>query len=97
MAFDIEITAEAEHDLSAIKPFYRTRILDDIENQLQHTPTHVSRSRIKHLRLIESPAYRLRIGDYRVYYDVDEAAQRVTVLRILSKESSLNYLKGLEQ
>jgi mRNA-degrading endonuclease RelE of RelBE toxin-antitoxin system len=97
MAFDIDITAEAERDLAAIKPFYRSKILDDIEEQLQYTPTQVIRTRIKRLRLIESPAYRLRVGDYRVYYDVDEVAQHVTVLRILSKEASLLYLKGLEQ
>ena len=51
-----------------------------------------SRTRIKRLRLIESPAYRLRIDNYRIYYDVDEDAQSVTVLRILSKEASLQYL-----
>lgn len=28
MAFDIEITVEAEHDLATIKPFYRAKILD---------------------------------------------------------------------
>jgi len=54
-----------------------------------------SRTRIKRLRLIESPAYRLRIDNYRIYYDVDEDAQSVTVLRILSKEASLQYLGGV--
>jgi mRNA-degrading endonuclease RelE of RelBE toxin-antitoxin system len=39
-------------------------------------------------------ADRLRVGEFRVFYDVDEAAQRVTVLRILSKEEALRYLEG---
>ncbi len=64
MAFDIEITVEAEHDLAAIKSFYRTKILDEIEEQLEHTPMQISRTHIKRLRLIESPAYRLRVDDY---------------------------------
>jgi mRNA-degrading endonuclease RelE of RelBE toxin-antitoxin system len=29
--------------------------------------------------------YRLRVGDFRVYYDVDEGARTVDVLRILEK------------
>lgn len=95
MAFDIEITAEAEHDLADIKPFYRAKILDSIEEHLQFTPMQASRTRIKRLRLLESPAYRLRIDNYRIHYDVDEDAQSVTVLRILSKEASLQYLGGV--
>ena len=61
---------------------------------LIHTPTQISRSRIKRLRLLESPAYRLRVGEYRVYYDVDESEQTATVLRILDKIQSLRYLGG---
>lgn len=93
MPFEVEITAEAEKDLNRIKSFYRAQILDAIEAHLSHTPTFVSRSRIKRLKLLDSPAYRLRINDYRVYYDVDESDQRVTVLRILDKEASLRYLQ----
>ncbi|MCL4833735.1 MAG: type II toxin-antitoxin system RelE/ParE family toxin [Caldilineaceae bacterium] len=51
-----------------------------------------SRSRIKRLRGIDSPGYRLRVGEHRVYYDVDLAEETVTVLRILTKEQSLRYL-----
>jgi hypothetical protein len=40
---------------------------------------------------------RLRVGDYRVFYDVDDVAAVVTVLRVMSKEESLVYLAGLEQ
>jgi mRNA-degrading endonuclease RelE of RelBE toxin-antitoxin system len=49
-----------------------------------------------HLRLLNSPAYRLRLGDYRVFYDVDVVLSAVTVLRVLSKEASLAYLAELE-
>jgi mRNA-degrading endonuclease RelE of RelBE toxin-antitoxin system len=56
-----------------------------------------SRTRIKRLRLLDSPAYRLRVDDFRIYYDVDDASERVTVLRILSKKASMAYLAEMEE
>ena len=34
------------------------------------------------------PLWQLRVGDYRVFYDVDEAERRVYVRRVLRKGSS---------
>ena len=96
MAFEIEIAEEAELDLDGIRPFYRKQILDAIEFYLQHTPTRESRARIKRLRSVTSPASRLRVGDFRVYYDVDEEEYLVTVLRVLSKEQSLQFLREVK-
>jgi mRNA interferase RelE/StbE len=73
MPFEIEVTREAESDLDKIRPFYRRQILDAVESHLQHAPTRASRSRIKRLRSFQSPEYRLRVGDFRVFYDVNEA------------------------
>ena len=94
MVYDIEFVREAEADLDAIKPFHRNRILDEIESQLTKAPMQTSRSRIKRLRSVDSPAYRLRVGEFRVFYDVDESERTVTVLRVLSKEQALLYLEG---
>jgi mRNA-degrading endonuclease RelE of RelBE toxin-antitoxin system len=93
MAFEVEFTPEAETDLDGIRPFYRIQILNAIEAHLQYAPTQVSRSRIKRLREIVSPAFRLRVEDFRVFYDVNEQQRSVTVLRVLDKEQSLQYLK----
>ena len=96
MAFEIEIVTEAETDLDGIQPFYRNQILDAIEQHLRHAPAHVGRARIKRLRSVISPAYRLRVGEYRVFYDVGEEQHMVTVLRVLSKEQSLHHLAEIE-
>jgi mRNA-degrading endonuclease RelE of RelBE toxin-antitoxin system len=96
MTFEIEFALEAEADLDKIQPFYRNQILDAIEHHLLHTPTQVSRNRIKRLRSVTSPAYRLRVGEYRVFYDVGVEQHVVTVLRVLSKEQSLQYLAEIE-
>jgi mRNA-degrading endonuclease RelE of RelBE toxin-antitoxin system len=97
MPFEIDVTQEAELDLDTLRPYYCRQILDGIETYLRHTPTQESRSRIKSLRLLDSPAFRLRIGDFRVYYDVDETTRTVTILRVLSKKVSLRYLAEMEK
>jgi len=97
MRYEIEITAAAESDLDGIRVFYREEILDGIEENLRYEPTRESRSRIKRLELLDSPAYRLRVGDYRVFYDVDDVIIEVTVLRVMSKEEALVYLAELER
>jgi|SRR3972149_8688003 len=94
MRFEIEVTRQAESDLDAIKRFYRNQILDAIEAHLCHNPQRVSRTRIKRLRSVDSPGFRLRVGDFRVFYDVDEAGRLVTVLWVVSKEGALRYLEG---
>jgi len=97
MRYRIEITEEAESDLDGIRVFYREEILDRLEEHLRYEPTRESRSRIKRLVLLNSPAYRLRVGDYRVFYDVDDVTAEVVVLRVMGKEESLMYLAKLEQ
>ena len=94
MALEIEVTEQAESDLDGIRPFYRKQIINAMESHLRHAPEVTSRSRIKRLRSVDSPGYRLRVGEFRVFYDVDRVDQRVIVLRVLSKEEALRYLEG---
>ena len=93
MAYLIDITVEAKRDLNSLKAFYRSAILTAIEQHLKQTPAQTGDMRIKRLRLLASPAYRLRVGDYRVYYDIDEAEETVTILRVLPKKDSVAYLQ----
>lgn len=84
-------------DLENIRPFYRAQLLDALDDYLAIAPTRESKSCIKRLQFLETPAYRLRIGEFRIFYDVDERANLVVVLRILSKDASLAYLNDMEQ
>jgi mRNA interferase RelE/StbE len=45
---------------------------------LRHGPTKLSKSRIKRLRGLEQPQYRLRVGETRVFYDVTETGPLVS-------------------
>ena len=61
-----------------------------METQLRHEPTRTSRSRIKRLRNLAKPQFRLRLDDLRVFYDVEERA--VLILAILPKKQAAAWL-----
>jgi mRNA-degrading endonuclease RelE of RelBE toxin-antitoxin system len=69
----------------------RARVRDAPEQHLRHQPTKVSRSRIKRLRGLSRPQFRLRIEDLRVFYDVTNAT--VQVLAIISKAQATEWLE----
>ncbi|TAK72760.1 MAG: type II toxin-antitoxin system RelE/ParE family toxin, partial [Betaproteobacteria bacterium] len=57
---------------------------------LRHEPTKTSRSRIKHLRGVARPQYRLRVEEVRVFYDVSSST--VEVLAIVTKPEAESWL-----
>jgi mRNA-degrading endonuclease RelE of RelBE toxin-antitoxin system len=83
-------------DLDGLQKYDATQIANPMERHLQHDPTKEGKSRIKRLRGISNPDYRLRVGDYRVFYVVDEDARRVDVLRVMHKDQTLPYYKELK-
>ncbi len=82
-----EIVAE---DLANVRPHRRKAVLDAIENQLAHEPTRQTKNRKMLVGLIPpwehvQPVWELRVGEYRVFYDVDEQASVVVVRAIRRK------------
>ena len=94
-AYTIMLKPSAIADLDALRKYAATQIANAMERHLQHDPTKESKSRIKRLRGISNPDYRLRVGDYRVFYVVDRDARRVDVLRVMHKDQTLTYYKEL--
>ena len=94
--YTINLKRSAISDLDAIRKYDATQIADAMQRYLQHHPTKESQSRIKRLRGSGNPDYRLRIGDYRVFYVVDEAACQVDVLRVMHKNQTVLYYKELK-
>jgi mRNA-degrading endonuclease RelE of RelBE toxin-antitoxin system len=54
----------------------------------------VSRSRIKRLRGRSTATYRLRVGNFRVFYDVDEA--EVRVIAVLHKKNTAAFYEDVQ-
>jgi len=93
MPYQIRYSNESVEQLKNLRVFERTAILDQIDQVLSVNPTVVSKARIKRLREPAPTQYRLRVGEFRVFYDVEETA--VLVIQILSKQDSIDYLGGL--
>jgi mRNA-degrading endonuclease RelE of RelBE toxin-antitoxin system len=68
-----------------------------MERHLRHEPTKESKSRIRRLCGIDNPDYRLRVGDYRVFYAIDEDKRRVVLLRVMHKDLTRSYYEELQR
>ncbi|HJT31592.1 MAG TPA: type II toxin-antitoxin system RelE/ParE family toxin [Pirellulales bacterium] len=95
MPFVLEFTQSALDDLAHFRKYEQTLIVDQIEIQLSYEPAVQTRNR-KPLEESELAEWELRIGDYRVFYDVNRAGASVKVKAIGYKEHGTFYLRGKE-
>jgi len=91
MRHNIILAPQAMRDLDRLKARVRASVKDAIETHLRHEPRKLSRSRIKRLRGLAHPQYRLRVDDVRVFYDVTEL--EVEVLAVVAKSDAEKWLK----
>lgn len=68
----------------------RSELRDALERHLRHQPNLVSKSRIKRLRGLSQPQYRLRVGEIRVFYDI--TIKTVEILAIVTKAQAARWL-----
>jgi mRNA-degrading endonuclease RelE of RelBE toxin-antitoxin system len=90
MRFDIILAPEAVDDMRHLSGYERGKVRDAIEVHLRHEPTKLSKSRIKRLRGISRPWYRLRVDDLRVFYGVE--GKNVRVLGVVAKSNADEWL-----
>jgi mRNA-degrading endonuclease RelE of RelBE toxin-antitoxin system len=90
MPFAIVLAPEAVDDLSRLKAAVRSSVKSAMETHLRREPEKTSRSRIKRLRGLSRPQYRLRVGDIRVFYDVEDGV--VEVLAVVPKSETKSWL-----
>ena len=91
MKYEIVFAPEALRDARHLRAHVRSVVQDAIETSLRHTPTHVSPSRIKRLRELARPQFRLRVGEVRIFYDVRELT--VEILAVVPKSGAAEWLK----
>ncbi len=90
MAYDIVLAPQAAADLRRLPANVRSRVRDAIERHFRHEPTKTSKSRIKRLRGLAHPQFRLRVDDVRVFYDALPGV--VEVLAIVAKAEADKWL-----
>ena len=92
MRHEIILAPEAIEQLQRLRAHIRAAVRDALETHLRFEPTKSRKSRIKRLRGMRRPQYRLSVDEIRVYYDVTE--DTVEVLAIITKSEAQAWLKG---
>ena len=88
--YTIDYAEGVSADLANLRAYERKNILDAMDEQLLHEPTRQTKNRKILVGLIPPwehvpPVWELRIGEYRVFYDVDEATSTVTIRAVRYK------------
>lgn len=73
-----------------MRPFDRKPVLAAIERQLTTEPAVEGRNRKQLVNLVPPfeatpPVWELRVGEFRVFYDVDEARKKVVIRAVRRK------------
>jgi len=92
MRYEIVLAPQVAEAYRALQAYCRAEVRDALERHLQHQPTRASKSRIKRLRGLSRPQYRLRVGEVRVFYDVTH--ETVEILAIVTKAEAARWLAG---
>ena len=88
--FTILYEEAAEEDLHGLRVYEARRIMDEVDTQLTKNPAVATRRK----KLLEGlvpawdvvrPVWQFRVGDFRVFYDVDEERRAVIVRAIRRK------------
>jgi mRNA-degrading endonuclease RelE of RelBE toxin-antitoxin system len=95
MTFIVEVSEDAERHLSQLGARDRTILIDVIEEPLTHEPTVPTRRR-KLLRENPLATWELRVGDYRVFYNVDAVQSVVILIAVGRKVHNALYIEGKE-
>lgn len=93
MRREIVFAPEAVQDLKKLSARERSVVRDAIERHLRHQADRVSKSRIKRLRGLSQPQYRLRVEGFRVFYDVSNDV--VEVLAVVPKSGTSAWLEEM--
>jgi mRNA-degrading endonuclease RelE of RelBE toxin-antitoxin system len=93
--FQILFSPSALDDIDWFRRHEQTTIFDRVEEQLLHEPNTETRNR-KKLRPNQVAEWELRIGEYRVFYDVDAETDTVAVKMVGYKTHNQLLVRGKE-
>jgi mRNA-degrading endonuclease RelE of RelBE toxin-antitoxin system len=94
--YQIGFAESALEDLAWFKKNEQNEIRDGIYENLEYEPTVETRHR-KRLRPNATAEWELRIGKFRVFYDVAEAVRIVAIEAIAEKKGSALFFQGEEK
>ena len=80
MAYRIEYSPDAEAHLRALKAREQRIVVDAVDRQLVHQPTLETKNR-RPMRPNPLATWELRVGNLRMYYDVEDRPEAVVFVR----------------
>ena len=88
--YKIEYAEGITGDLAILRAYDRKQILDRLEKRLSYEPTKQTKNKKPLPGLIPpweyiEPVWELRVGEFRVFYDVDEQSSLVMIRAIRHK------------
>ncbi len=95
MPYEVRFSGDAERQLGGLDARDRNIMFEAISQQLIHQPDVPTRHR-KLLRENPLADWELRVGEYRVFYDVDNDLAVVTILAIGVKSHNTLWIEGKE-
>ncbi len=93
--YNVEFTRRAYNHLESIRRYDRKAILDAVRENLLYSPNEQTTHR-KLLRENPIADWELRVGSYRVFYEVNSGERRVRILAIGLKERNQLVIEGKE-
>jgi len=93
MEYEVVIARSAEEVFKKLDARWRSTLKDAIRRHLEHAPKQESKSRIKRLRGLRQPQYRLRVNEMRVFYDVNEDLNQVEFIGFVMKPKATQWLE----
>jgi mRNA interferase RelE/StbE len=93
MKYRVIIAKSAEESFKKLDARWRATVKEAMQTHLENAPKQESRSRIKRLRGLRQPQYRLRVDRLRVFYDVNDNQGQVEVLGFVMKPEAGEWLQ----
>jgi mRNA-degrading endonuclease RelE of RelBE toxin-antitoxin system len=92
-SYILDMTEDANEDLSYYRAFERKIITDEMDIQLVGQP-HVESNNRRRLRDNPIARWELKVGNFRIFYEIDADTQVVTIISVGHKEHNVLYIRG---
>jgi len=93
MTYQVVVAKSAQEAFKKLNARWRSSLKEAMRIHLENAPKQESRSRIKRLKGLRQPRYRLRVENLRVFYDVNDEQGRVEVLGFVVKPEAAKWLQ----
>ena len=93
MKYQVVIAKSAHEAFKKLDARWRSSLKEAMRTHLENAPKQGSKSRIKRLKGLRQPQYRLRVDRLRVFHDANDQQGRVEVLGFVMKPEAKEWLK----